>query len=109
MKSLRTLLLVLLFSLFLTACSADGLYSLTLITEGQHELTQNIQGDLFILGGEVIVTEDASVNGNVHLLLGALTVNGEINGDVSFMNGGLSLGDSAILRGDLNLGGGSFH
>lgn len=109
MKSLRTPLLVLLFSLFLTACSADGLYSLTLITEGQHELTQNIQGDLVILGGEVTLPEDASVNGNVHLLLGALTVNGEINGDVSFINGNLSLGDSAILRGDLNLGGGSFH
>lgn len=109
MKSLRTPLLALLFSLFLTACSADGLYSLTLITEGQHELTQSIQGDLFILGGKVTLPKDASVSGNVHLLLGALTVNGEINGDVSFINGNLSLGDSAILRGDLNLGGGSFH
>jgi cytoskeletal protein CcmA (bactofilin family) len=109
MKRLRIPLLVLLFSLLLAACGADGLYSLTLITEGQHELTQNIQGDLLILGGEVTLPENTSINGNVHLLLGALTVNGKINGDVSFMNGDLSLGDSALLRGDLNLGGGSFR
>jgi hypothetical protein len=109
MKRLRNSLLALLCSFLLTACSADGLYSLTLVTEGQHELTQNIQGDLLILGGEVTLPEDVSVNGNVHLLLGELTVNGEINGDVSFMNGDLTLGDSALLRGDLNLGGGSFH
>lgn len=98
-----------LFSFLLTACGADGLYSLTVITKGQHELTQNIQGDLLILGGEVTLPEGIVVNENVHLLLGKLTVNGEIIGDVSFMNGDLILGDSALLRGDLNLGGGSFH
>lgn len=109
MKRLPILLLALLCLFLLTACGADGLYSLTLITDGQHELTQDLQGDLLILGGEVILPEDVSVNGNVHLLLGELTVNGEINGDVSFMNGDLILGPSALLRGDLNLGGGSFH
>lgn len=109
MNRLRNSLLALLFSLLLAACGADGLYSLTFITEGQHEMTQDIPGDLLILGGDVTVPENTSVNGNVHLLLGELTVNGEINGDISFMNGDLSLGDSALLRGDLNLGGGSFH
>lgn len=105
----RSRIILLMFAFLLTACGADGLYSLTLITDGQHELTQNLQGDLLILGGEVTLPEDVYVNGNVHLLLGELTVNGEINGDVSFMNGDLILGDSALLRGDLNLGGGSFH
>lgn len=103
------IILALLFSFLLTACGADGLYSLTVITDGQHELTQNIQGDVLILGGEVTLRENVFVHGNVHLLLGELTVNGEIIGDVSFMNGDLILGDSARLRGDLNLGGGSFH
>lgn len=108
MKQSRIFLLALL-SLLLTACGTDGLYSLTVVTEGQHELTQNIQGDLLILGGNVTLPENNSINGNVHLFLGKFILNGEINGDVSFMNGDLILGDSALLHGDLNLGGGSFH
>lgn len=108
MKRFRILLLALL-PFLIAACGADGLYSLTIITDGQHELTQNIQGDLLILGGEITLPEDVSVNGSVHLLLGKLTVNGGVMGDVSFMNGDLILGPSTRIRGDLNLGGGSFH
>lgn len=101
--------LLALLSLLLTACGADGLYGLTVVTEGQHELAQNLQGDLLILGGEVMVPENISVNGNIHLFLGKLTVAGEITGNVAFMNGELTLGPSAHIRGNLNLGGGSFH
>ena len=108
MKHLR-ILLMFLFSLLLAACETDGLYSLTISTEGEHELTQNIQGDLLVLGGNVSLPQNNVVDGNVHLLLGKFTVNGEITGDVSFINGELILGPSARIGGNLNLGGGSFH
>jgi hypothetical protein len=109
MKRFLILLFALLFSLLLTACGPDGFYSVTVISAGQHELTQNIQGDLLILGGEVTLPENVVVSGSVHLLLGKLTLDGRVEGDVSFLNGELSLGPSAHIRGDLNLGGGSFH
>ena len=109
MKRLQNSLLVLLLSLLLTACGTDGVYSLTIITEGKHNLDQNLQGEVILLGGEVTLPADSVVNGNIHLLLGRLVVDGEITGDIAFMNGDLILGPSARIRGDLHIGGGSFH
>jgi hypothetical protein len=57
----------------------------------------------------VSLPKEVMVDGTVHLLMGRLALNGTITGDVSFMNGELSLGPSARIEGDLNLGGGSFH
>lgn len=109
MKRLLILPFVLSYSLLLAGCGTDGLYTLTIITDGQHKLSQNIPGDLLILGGEVSLSKDASVFGNVHLLLGKLVIDGRIEEDVSFLNGELRLGPSAVIRGDLNLGGGLFQ
>lgn len=109
MKRFHILLLALLFPLLLTACGPDGFYSVTVISKGQHALAEDIPGDLIIMGGEVTVSENVLVNGSVHLLLGKLTLDGRVEGDVSFLNGELTLGPSARIRGDLNAGGGSFH
>lgn len=109
MMRLRILPYGLLALLALTACTTNGLYSLTLITSGEHQLDQNIQGDLLILGGEVVVEEGALITDSVHLLLGDLTLDGMVLGDVNFLNGDLFLGNTAVVGGDLNLGGGSYH
>lgn len=109
MKRLRMIFFTLVVLFLLTSCGADGLYSVTIVTEGQHELTQNIQGDLLLLGGQVTLSEEVVVDGTVHILMGRFLLNGTVTGDVSFMNGELSLGPSARIVSDLNLGGGSFH
>lgn len=109
MKRSRLILPVLLFLVLLTGCGADGIYHLTVITEGKHEPTQDIQGDVLIFGGEVLLDKDITVAHNIHLLLGRLTINGVVLGDVNFLNGDLTLGNTANIRGDLNLGGGSYH
>ncbi|HEY3475365.1 MAG TPA: hypothetical protein VGK56_12195 [Anaerolineales bacterium] len=109
MNWLRTILPALLSCLLLTACDSDGLYSLVVITEGQHEFSEHIRGDLLILGGEVVLSENTTVEGAIYLLLGKLTLGGKVKGDVSFLNGELTLGPAAYIAGDLDLGGGSFR
>lgn len=100
--------MLILLLLLLTGCSAQGLYSLTVITEGQHELAGDVPGDLLMLGGAATLAEGATVGGNVHLLLGDLLVLGKIRGDVAFLNGRLHLAPTARIDGDLNLGGGAY-
>lgn len=108
MKSVRVLPLFLL-AFLLSACGTNGCYTLTLITNGEHQLAQDIQGDLIILGGEASLIEGVTLSGNAHLLLGKLTIDGKVSGDVNFLNGDLTLGKAAVIRGDLNMGGGSYH
>lgn len=108
MRRIKPVLVLILLLLLLTGCSAEGLYSLTVITDGQHELAGDVQGDLLVLGGAATLAEGATVDGNVHLLLGDLLVLGEIRGDVAFLNGRLHLGPAARIDGDLNLGGGAY-
>ena len=84
----------------------DGRYQVTLITEGTHNLTGTIFGDLVIVGGEATLEQSAILEGSAHLLAGKLSVAGEIRGDVSPMGGELALRPQARIGGDLNLGGG---
>jgi hypothetical protein len=108
MRRIKPVLLPILWLLLLTGCSAKGLYSLTVITDGQHELARDVPGDLLVLGGAATLAQGAAVAGNVHVLLGELLVLGEIDGDVAFLNGRLHLGPTARVGGDLNLGGGAY-
>lgn len=108
MSRFKRFLLPILLILLLAGCDADGLYSLMVISDGRHELVRDVPGDLLMLGGEAVLAEDAAVHGNVHLLLGELLVQGQIRGDVSFLNGRLHLGPAARIDGDLHLGGGSY-
>lgn len=108
MRRIKPVPMLILLLLLLTGCSAEGLYSLTVITDGQHELAGDVPGDLLMLGGAATLAEGATVGGNVHLLLGDLLVLGKIRGDVAFLNGRLHLGPTARIDGDLNLGGGAY-
>jgi len=109
MKTARLLLLLASLSLLLTACGADGLYQVTLITDGEHQLTGVYPGDLLILGGRATLLPDAALQGSLHLVSGQLDLQGQVFGDVTLLGGDLTLSPSARLGGNLNLGGGTLH
>lgn len=108
MKRIQIPLLIIFPIIFLTACGANGFYQLMLVTEGEHIL-ENISGDLILLGGEVTLPDDVTLDGSIHILSGSMNVNGYVAGDVSFLNGDLTLGPFARISGNLNLGGGNYH
>lgn len=100
-------LVMVVLGLLLSACSTNGLYHFTLVTDGVHELDRDLQGDLLVFGGKAILPENIELDGSAHVLSGSLAAAGEITGDVSLLNGDLTLEPSSRIRGDLNLGGGS--
>lgn len=109
MKTTRLLLLLASLSLLLTACGANGLYQVTLITDGEHQLTGTYPGDLLMLGGDATLAPNASLQGSLHLVSGQLNLQGQVLGDVTLLGGDLTLGPSARLGGNLNLGAGTLH
>lgn len=109
MKDWRLLFVLALLAFGLTACDTSGLYRVALITDGEHILKQGFDGDLIVIGGAASLPAGARLVGSAHVLGGSLEVNGEINGDVSFLNGELSLGPTARIEGDLNLGSGAYY
>jgi hypothetical protein len=70
MKPTPLLLILVPVVLFLTACGANGLYQVTLITDGNHQLDDSYPGDLLMLGGQATLTDDAILQGSVHLVSG---------------------------------------
>ncbi len=109
MKHYRLCLILASLSLLLTGCGTSGLYQITLITDGDHQLTGTYPGDLLMLGGQAVLLPDATLQGSIHLVSGQLDVQGKVYGDVTLLGGDLTLGSSARLGGNLNLGGGAFH
>lgn len=106
MKSIKLVILVIFIAFTMTACGANGRYQVTLITEGNHKITEDLNGDLVMLGGETTLESDTVLHGSVHLIDGKFHINGEIIGDVSFLGGALVLKPGARITGDLNHGGG---
>lgn len=109
MKRTCLLLLLAAMSLLLTACGADGLYRVTLITDGAHRLTGDCTGDMLMLGGQATLSSDATLHGSAHVLAGQLEVQGWVQGDVTLLGGRLTLGPTARVGGNLNLGSGTYH
>jgi hypothetical protein len=109
MKTNHLLLVLASLSLLLTACGANGLYQVTLITDGEHQLTGAYPGDLLMLGGKATLLHDFTLKGSLHLVSGQLDLQGKVLGDVTLLGGDLTLSPSAHLGGNLNLGGGTFH
>ncbi len=109
MKTTRLLLLLACLSLLLTACGANGLYQITIITDGEHQLTGAYPGDLLMLGGRATLLPGATLQGSLHLVSGQLDLQGQVSGDVTLLGGDLTLSPSARLGGNLNLGGGTLH
>lgn len=109
MKRFPLTFLVALLSLCLAACGSDGLYRFTLVADGEHTFDQDLTGSLIITDGSVSLSAGTTLDGSVHILSGSLNVDGDITGDVFFLNGDLTLGPTALIGGDLNLGNGSYH
>lgn len=109
MKTTRLLLLLASLSLLLTACGANGLYQVSLITDGDHQLNGAYPGDLLMLGGQATLPPNAILQGSIHLISGQLDLQGQVFGDVTLLGGDLTLGPTARLGGNLNLGGGTLH
>ncbi len=103
----RYLWLLLSLVLLLVGCD-NGLYSGTLIFEGEHSFGPGTQlpGDVFVRAGTAEFAAGAQVAGSVYMLGGSLTVNGTVGGDLALLGGSLVLGPQAVVGGDLRLGGG---
>lgn len=106
----KLLLILPLLLLALAGCD-DGAISGALVWEDEHvvEAGDSLQGQLLVLGGEVVVQEGARVTGSIYLLGGAVEMRGEVQEDVAMIGGVLILGPSAVLGGDLSLGGGELE
>jgi hypothetical protein len=103
---LRALALVLLV-LAATGCTegpgAEGRYSLTVVTEGEHTFgaDQVSVGPLVVAGGDVHLQEGADHRGELFALAGQVRVEGRVDGDVMALGADVALGDGAVVTGDL--------
>ncbi len=76
---------------------------------GAPERTTTTRGDLFRLGGSVSVERHERVRGDAAVVLGSLSVDGEVTGDVVVIAGSARFGPEAVVRGDVTVVGGSLH
>lgn len=108
--SRQVLLSILLLSLvLLVGCDSQGIYSGTLITEGNHtfQAGELVRGDMYVLGGQTTLQSGARLEGALQMLGGSVDINGEIQGDVSLVGGELDLGPKARVGGNLDVGNGT--
>lgn len=99
MKRIAPLLLLL---FLLTGCD-DGLYSGTLIFDGDHtfDAAARLPGDVLLRAGTAEFAAGSQVAGSVYVLGGTLLANGEIGGDLLVLGGRVTLGPAAVIGGDL--------
>ena len=100
-------LLFLLLLLVLAGCDG-GAVSGTLVWEGSHVYDENdiIQGQMVILNGKAAIQTAAQVTGSVYILGGAVEIAGTVGEDVAIIAGNLILSPTAVIGGDLSVGGG---
>jgi cytoskeletal protein CcmA (bactofilin family) len=109
MKSFLKLVLSTALLLTLSACQVQGrqggIFSGTLVTEGEHifQAGDQVQGILVILDGRVAVEPGARVEGAVFMLDGALEMDGVVEQDLSAIGGRVSVGPQALIGGDLRV------
>ena len=60
-----------------------------------------MEGDLAVIGGQAIIEEGATVDGDVVVMGGSLTVSGKIDGDIAIFGGEVDLTRSAMVDGDV--------
>ena len=89
------------------AC-AQGLHRGALLLSGDHRLGPT-EGNVLVVGGTGVAPADARIDGVVVLLDGALTIDGEVTGDVFLMGGTLALGDPARVGGGIVVAGGELR
>lgn len=97
-------------ALLTAACqsSDEGSLSGRIVFAGAHRLDGpvGVDGDLWILEGEVSIPENSQVTGSVYVVSGKFLLGGSVGGDVTILDGELQLGPRASVMGDLGLGGG---
>lgn len=64
----------------------------------------NLDASLAVIGGNAMIAEDAAVNGDIALVGGNLTIDGDVNGDVALIGGNLTI--SGTIDGDIVIVGG---
>src|SRR5687767_4187337 len=111
MKRFPTIVFALAAMLALTGCGENGLYSLCLITNGEHVVKAGevLRGPLIVMGGEITLEEASQVSDATFILGGDVQADGELSRDVSIIGGILELGPDAKVGGDLNVGGGTVN
>ena len=106
-------LLLLALALLLTGCQAvgdtPGAFSGTVVTTGQHVYKEGtvLPGALIVLEGSVRLLPGARVLGPVFVLGGTVEVAGTVLGDVSVIDGRLTLQPGARVEGDVRVGSGT--
>jgi hypothetical protein len=78
-------------------------------TTGPTEPVRQRHGARVRLGSDVTVREHESVDDDVVAILGSVTVEGEVRGDVVAVGGGVRLGPRAVVRGEVTAVGGRIH
>jgi hypothetical protein len=70
---------------------------------------ETLKGDLVVIGGAVIIEENAIVNGNVGVIGGSLKMDGKATGDAVVIGGVVAMGEQAAVAGDLVTVGGTLQ
>ena len=73
------------------------------------EVRATTRGDVFRVGGPVTIERDERVRGDATVILGPLTVEGEVTGDVVVIAGPVRFGPDAVVRGDVTVVAGSLR
>ena len=73
------------------------------------EALTTIRGDVFRVGGPVRIARDERVRGDATVILGPLTVDGEVIGDIVVIAGLARFGPDAVVRGDVTVVAGSLQ
>lgn len=87
----------------------DGRYSLTIVTENEHRFGAGevSVGPLVIAGGITALEQGAEHHGTVAVLAGELTLDGTVRGDLLALGGNVRMGESGLVTGDIQQGGGA--
>ena len=76
---------------------------------GGPQRSTTTRGDVFRVGGPVAVERGERVRGDATVILGSLSVDGEVTGDVVVIAGATRFGPEAVVRGDVTVVGGSLR
>ena len=100
-RSLLRLLAILALLLLAQPVLADG-HGYTVFGE-EYTLAEGerLNGDLVVLGGRARLLPHSVVDGNVAIIGGEATIEGQVRGDVAAVGGTLELGASAEVEGDM--------
>ncbi|MEI8132277.1 MAG: hypothetical protein WCG34_07580 [Leptolinea sp.] len=92
-----------LFALLTSGCASSSNDGDKFILGGTFRLNENekIDGNLSIFSGAVTLEKGSTINGNVILIGGTINAAGTINGGINGLGGSITLGDTAVVQGDV--------